>query len=235
MKKDSTTGRLLNEVSEQLTFENLVTEEKETPEIISTLPGEFQPRKAEELLPDIDILRDTYIIYPDGGYHPFYRVPNTPPRYQQKIWPFVKRIKFHKRFKNLKKLTNLRKNNLSTNQTPSQINPTMLLGYPRLTLRRTEKGLVNYYTNIKKNGQYRRIPTERSYQTFLHRLIALAWIPNPENKPMVLHINDDPTNYLIENLKWGTGGENQKGKIQKHPDTMKQKYLNLVDKGFIKG
>ena len=41
----------------------------------------LQPRKVEELIPDKDILPDTYMIYPTGGYHPFYGVPNTFPRY----------------------------------------------------------------------------------------------------------------------------------------------------------
>ena len=69
----------------------------------------------------------------------------------------------------------------------------------------------------------------------IHRLVALAWIPNPENKPFVLHINDDSTNYLIENLKWGTGSDNQRGSIRRRPGTMEQKYLNLVNRGIIKG
>ena len=50
-----------------------------------------------------------------------------------------------------------------------------------------------------------------------------------------MHLNDDSTNYLIENLKWGTGSENNRGKIRKRPDTMEQKYLNLVNKRIIKG
>ena len=97
------------EVSEQLKFENLVKEEKKTPEIIPILPGEFQPRKVEELLPEMDILPDTYIIYPNGGYHPFYGVPNTLPRYQEKIWPFVKRIKFSEHFSSEEKRDNARR------------------------------------------------------------------------------------------------------------------------------
>ena len=44
----------------------------------------------------------------------------------------------------------------------------------------------------------------------------------------------DKENYLIENLKWGTPSENNKG-TSKRPDTMEQKYQNLVDKGIIKG
>ena len=79
---------------EQLKFENLLPKEKETPEIIPIRADGLQPRKVEELLPDANILLDTYLIYPDGGYHPFYGVPNTLPRYQEKIWPYIKRIKF---------------------------------------------------------------------------------------------------------------------------------------------
>ena len=50
-----------------------------------------------------------------------------------------------------------------------------------------------------------------------------------------MHLNDDSTNYLIENLKWGTYSENNRGKINKRPDTVEQKYQNLVNKGVIKG
>ena len=49
-----------------------------------------------------------------------------------------------------------------------------------------------------------------------------------------MHINDDPTNYLIENLKWGNAKMNAKG-TKKHKDTKEQRYLTLVDKGVIKG
>ena len=50
-----------------------------------------------------------------------------------------------------------------------------------------------------------------------------------------MHINDDSTNFLIENLKWGTASENNRGKIRRAPDTMEQKYQDLVNKGIIKG
>jgi hypothetical protein len=43
------------------------------------------------------------------------------------------------------------------------------------------------------------------------------------------------TNYLTENLKWGGGRENMKESKARRPDTMEQKYLNLVDKEVIKG
>lgn len=42
----------------------------------------------------------------------------------------------------------------------------------------------------------------------LHRLIAIEFIPNPENKPEVNHINEDKTKNNIENLEWATHREN---------------------------
>ena len=207
------------EVREQLKFENLVPEEEKTPEIIYTLPGKFQPRKVEELLPDIDIAPDTYMIYPTGGYHPFYGVPNTFPRYQLPIWPYIKRIKYdHGPNRGVRHPINFQANILFAPD-----------GYPVISLKRSAFRTA-YSTRENKTRQ----TPKDSLQRF-HRLIALAWIPNPKNKPFVLHDNDDLTNYLIENLKWGTASENMREKILKRPDTVEQKYLNAVLKGYIKG
>ena len=42
----------------------------------------------------------------------------------------------------------------------------------------------------------------------IHRLVALTWIPNPENKLIVDHIDRDRTNNDLENLRWVTPLEN---------------------------
>lgn len=43
----------------------------------------------------------------------------------------------------------------------------------------------------------------------IHRLIALTFISNPENKPEVDHIDYDEQNNQINNLRWVTKKENQ--------------------------
>lgn len=66
--------------------------------------------------------------------------------------------------------------------------------------------------DVACNGHYWRIKLSKngkSRRVMLHRIIAEAFIPNPENKPQVNHINGNKKDNSIENLEWVTISENQ--------------------------
>lgn len=64
----------------------------------------------------------------------------------------------------------------------------------------------------------------------VHRLLASAFIPNLDNKPIIDHINQDKTDNRIENLRWSTYKENAnnvdpiKRKHKSYSERIKFKY-----------
>jgi hypothetical protein len=50
---------------------------------------------------------------------------------------------------------------------------------------------------------------------YVHRLVAEAFIPNADNLPFVMHLDDNRANNHVENLRWGTHDDNMADMVSK--------------------
>lgn len=69
-------------------------------------------------------------------------------------------------------------------------------------------------TDINSNG-YERVFLGSNGRFFIHHLVAKAFIPNPNNYPIVRHRDDDRLNNRATNLEWGTQAHNIQDAIQR--------------------
>lgn len=53
----------------------------------------------------------------------------------------------------------------------------------------------------------------KSYTRNVHRLMGLAWLPNPLGLPVVRHRDDIPTHNSLDNLAWGTYSDNATDRV----------------------
>lgn len=70
----------------------------------------------------------------------------------------------------------------------------------------------------------------------VHRIVASTFIPNPDNKPEVNHIDGDPSNNHVSNLEWTTKVENTKHAVDNYLYERQQRSVDVwrkEDKQFV--
>lgn len=92
---------------------------------------------------------------------------------------------------------------------------------------------------------YMRVSLGRNNYRYVHRLVAEAFLPNPDALPQVDHIDGDRKNNRLENLRWVTARQNAAAGGERHQweaqriasakrrihDAKKQEYQALVEQG----
>lgn len=87
-----------------------------------------------------------------------------------------------------------------------------------------------YALRLDKSKGYLRVKVKKDGQRIyrpVHRLVALAFIDNPQNKPAVNHKDCDKTNNRVDNLEWVTVKENNQhasvnGRLSKKKESDKR-------------
>lgn len=97
-----------------------------------------------------------------------------------------------------------------------------LVGHPKLK-QRTMRGRVLFQkTNRPRlEGAYQRKQValwkqNREHTMNVARVVAEAFLPNPGNAPLVLHLDDDATNNRLSNLAWGDQAENVRQAVERN-------------------
>lgn len=79
---------------------------------------------------------------------------------------------------------------------------------PKKKYHHKDRGIYNYFyygVSLRKDGKY--------YNKSIHRLVAEAFLPNPNNLPCVNHKDENRLNNCVDNLEWCTYQHNNVGKI----------------------
>lgn len=104
--------------------------------------------------------------------------------------------------------------------------------------------VINKITRKQKstfigNGGYERVSLwidGKQYKESIHRLVAQVFIPNPDNKPQVNHIDGNKLNNNVSNLEWCTREENMQHAYKNNLIKLTTTKVNQYDKqgNFIK-
>jgi hypothetical protein len=75
-------------------------------------------------------------------------------------------------------------------------------------VRNIQSGTIRYLEPHKGYLRFVREKNSKKFRDTVHRLVALAFIPNPDNHPQINHIDGDKQNNAVGNLEWCTPLQN---------------------------
>ena len=84
-----------------------------------------------------------------------------------------------------------------------------------MSLKYNKKKILSLKT--RKDGYKEVVLSKNNIQKwcYVHRLVAIAFIPNPNNKSDIDHIDTNKSNNCVDNLRWVTKEENMSNEITK--------------------
>jgi hypothetical protein len=87
--------------------------------------------------------------------------------------------------------------------------------------------------DVSKLG-YHRVLLNRKHKS-IHRLVCIAFKPNPENKETVNHKDNNPSNNRLDNLDWATQYENMQHMIKQGRDKKNKGFTHDRNNGEENG
>lgn len=108
-------------------------------------------------------------------------------------------------WKDIKDLPNYQISNLGRVKSKERITN---VGIKNVKQIKRKERILKLFHNKKGYTQAVLYVDKKPYPVKIHRLVAEAFIPNPENKPQVNHIDGNKQNNRVDNLEWCTCKEN---------------------------
>lgn len=102
---------------------------------------------------------------------------------------------------------------------------TGLILKPRACPKKGDYVCYDTYLDLDGNGQ-------KHYK--IHRLVALAFLPNPDNKTEIDHIDRNPANNAVSNLRWSSRSEQCFNSRTRSDNKLGERCIQFVKDGRAK-